>query len=373
MFVYEFPVLSETFILRQITGLVDDGHDVEIFAGGPDSSATKIHPDVNRYRLMERTRYAPWVAEDYHLMDHATLSERIPAQDRGLHYDVIHCHFGPMGVAGVWLRKEGVIDGPIVTSFHGFDLTAFPKGQDGPVYEQLFRSGEMFTANSSFSKERMVELGCPRETIVRLPVGLDPSFYHFRERKLNSGEPIRLLTVARLVEKKGLDFALRAVAMVAQVYPHVQYRIVGDGPLRDRLTILAHELGINDKVSLLGWKSEEELRGLYAEASIFLLPSVTTEEGDHEGLGLVLQEAQAVGLPVVSTLHDGIPEAVVDGESAFLVPERDIDTLGKMLTYLIEHPDLWPEMGRRGRRHVEENFDIHKLNDRLLDVYRRVM
>ena len=91
------------------------------------------------------------------------------------------------------------------------------------------------------------------------------------------------------------------------------------------------------------------------------------------GQGLVLLEAQAMGLPVISTLHNGIPDSVLDGQSGFFVPEKDINALAERLEYLIEHHELWPEIGRAGRRYVEENFDIHKLNDRLIKIYQQLL
>ncbi len=109
---------------------------------------------------------------------------------------------------------------------------------------------------------------------------------------------------------------------------------------------------------------------LYRSSHLFLLPSVTAGDGDMEGQGLVLQEAQAAGLPVVSTRHNGIPEGVRDGETGFLVPERDPAALAERLTYLVEHPEVWPAMGHAGRALVEAEFDIEILNDHLVDIYR---
>ncbi len=153
----------------------------------------------------------------------------------------------------------------------------------------------------------------------------------------------------------------------------MQYHIVGDGPLRKSIEMLIKQLSIQDKVNLLGWRTQDEIRQLYADAHIFVLSSVTASNGDKEGQGLVIQEAQASGLPVISTLHNGIPEGILDGKSGFLVPERDVDALAEKLIYLIEHPEIWPEMGRAGRAYVEANYDINKLNDRLVEIYKEVL
>lgn len=132
-------------------------------------------------------------------------------------------------------------------------------------------------------------------------------------------------------------------------------------------------MDIEDKVRLLGWKTQNEIRQLYSMSHIFILPSITSTKGDQEGQGLVIQEAQSMGLPIISTLLGGIPESIIEGKSGFLAPEKDIDALAERLEYLIKHHELWPEIGRVGRRYVEENFDIHKLNDRLIKIYQQVL
>ena len=191
----------------------------------------------------------------------------------------------------------------------------------------------------------------------------------------SDGEPIRILTVARLVEKKGLEYSIRAVAKVVNKHPkrEIEYKIAGEGFLRDELKALILELGMDDKIKLLGWCDQDEVRKLFSESHIFILSSVTAESGDQEGQGLVLQESQAVGMPVISTLHNGIPEGVQDGRSGFLVPERDVDALAEKLEYLILHPEVWPKMGRAGRKYVEEHYDIKKLNQQLVKIYEELL
>ena len=126
-------------------------------------------------------------------------------------------------------------------------------------------------------------------------------------------------------------------------------------------------------VKFLGAVEQNEVLNLYQKAHIFILPSVTASNGDREGQALVLQEAQATGLPVVSTLHNGIPEGVLDGKSGFLVPERDVNALAERLNYLIEHPELWPKMGFAGRKFVEEKYDIKKLTQQLVEIYQNLI
>ena len=402
-FVDKFPSLSETFILSQITGLIDRGYSVDIYADRPPRGI-KMHAEVERYGLLHRTHYRPrmpqsrvfravkalglllanWSKNRGSLLRSLNFLKygkkagslkllywAIPLLNKGP-YDIIHCHFGPNGLMAVLLRDIGVLQGKMITTFHGFDVNKYAIRTVQDVYRSLFGKGDLYTANTTFTANKVVALGCPPDKLVKLPVGLDMSKFTFQPRKPFPGEAIRIITVARLVEKKGIEYSIRAAAKVAKEYPNLKYQIVGDGYLRQSLEDLIAELGVEDKVELLGWKTQDEVRKLYKEAHIFVLSSVTASNGDQEGQGLVLQEAQAMGLPVLSTLHNGIPDGVLDGKSGFLVPERDVNALAEKMSYLIEHPEIWGEMGRAGRVHVEDHYNCDKLNDRLVEIYREL-
>ncbi len=396
-----FPTLSETFILNQITGLLDMAHDIEIFAGC-NPNEKRIHPDVQKYHLTAQAHYfnvprnkIKRIIKAMYLMivnfhkspikilkslnvfkyGKDALSLRllyILIRFLGRKFDIIHCHFGPNGIIGVLLKEIG-IKGKIITAFHGYDVNSYPKMADKNIYNNLFNKGNLFTVNTNFTKQRVLELGCDEKKIAILPVGFKVEKFRFLERRVKHGKIIKILTVGRLVEKKGHEYAIKAVANIAKKYRNIQYIIAGDGPLRKNLEDLASELKIRNHIRFLGAVEQDEVLKLYQQAHIFILPSVTASNGDQEGQALVLQEAQAVGLPVVSTFHNGIPEGVLDGKSGFLVPERNIDALEKKLQYLIEHPEIWPEMGRYGRKFVEEKYDIKKLNQRLVELYQKLI
>ena len=135
---------------------------------------------------------------------------------------------------------------------------------------------------------------------------------------------------------------------------------------------LISELNLQNSVTLHGARESAVVRRMMDGAHIFLLASVSID-GDQEGQGLVLQEAQASGLPVIATQHGAFPEGVVADESAFLVPERDPDAIAERLAFLIEHSETWPAMGQRGRKFVEQNYDIHKLNLQLAGIYEKAI
>jgi len=398
-----FPTLSETFILNQITGLIEMGHEIDIYSRF-NPNQEKIHPDVAKYNLLDRTYYFRPVPANklarllealYHIiynfhknpisilnsLNFFKYGKEALSLNNFYHvlpflrkkkYEIIHCHFGPNGNLGVLLREIGAIRGKIITSFHGYDVNTITQND---FYAQLFRHGDLFTVNTKFTKAKVLELGGDFKRTYILPVGLSLDKFPCKKRIIKADEAIRVLTVARLVEKKGLEYSIKAVAKVSCKYPNckVEYNIAGDGPLKDKLKSLILELGMEDKIKLLGWCNENEVRNLFEESHIFVLSSVTAENGDREGQALVLQEAQAVGLPVISTLHNGIPEGVLDGKSGFLVPERNVDALKKKLEYLINHPKICPEMGRAGRKFVEEHYDIKKQNKKLVKIYEELL
>jgi len=399
-----FPTLSETFVLNQITGLIDRGHEVEIFARRRGDTST-VHPDVWEYRLLDSIYYSVSVPQNlfkrilkaiwlvfvnFHKKPFVILRSlnvfaygREAASLRLLYdvlpyvgrkpYDIVHCHFGPNGRLITKLRKLGAIKGKLITTFHGYDVNSYPRKCGTDVYKELFHEADLLTVNTSFTANKVIEIGCPHSKIIKLPIGLDISKFSFDPRTYHRGDTVRILTVARLVEKKGIEYSIKSVAKVKKKQPNIEYRIVGDGELRKSLETLVKELKLTGTVYLLGWKISNEVLKLYEDAHIFVLSSVTAHNGDREGQGLVLQEAQAMGLPVLSTHHNGIPEGLLDGKSGFLVPERDVDALAERLSYLIQHPEVWPKMGQAGRAFVEANYDINKLNDRLVEIYQELV
>ena len=391
-----FPKLSETFILNQITGLLDLGHEVMIFAEY-NPNEKKVHPDVEKYQLMDRVLYfdipqnkikrvlkasyliiTNFYKNPIKIFKSLTLFRygKSALSLQGLYFlipfldtnfDIIHCHFGPNGIIGASLKEIGV-EAKIITTFHGYDMSTFILNNGTGVYNDLFSKGDLFLAISEHWEKKLVELGGDAKKIRVHRMGIDLEKFEFSERKILPGESVKILTVGRLVEKKGHKYAIKALAKLINKHKNVIYKIVGDGYLRGELESLVTELGIEKYVEFLGDVEDEELFRLYHDSHIFVLPSVTARNGGQEGIPVVLMETQAAGLPVISTFHSGIPEVVLDGESGFLVPERDVDALTKKLEYLVVHPEIWPEMGRAGRKCIELRYDVRKLNQQLVKI-----
>lgn len=278
---------------------------------------------------------------------------------------LLHAQFGVEGLCGLRLKRRTGL--PLLTSFHGYDAYRLPRRRLG-IYRELFAEGDLFLACSQSMRKQLLKLGCPDEKIRVLPLGVDTSTITFRERQSPGDGPVHILLVGRLVEKKGIPYALQAFAAVRRYHRNATLTIIGDGPERPTIEALLRKLNLTD-VRLLGAQSNEVVLREMQRAHLYLQPSVTALDGDAECTPVTLMEAQASGLPVVATWHAGISELVVDGKSGFLVSERNPHALAERLRYLIEHPGLWGPLGRAGRAVVEERFSRPRQVTALEEVY----
>ncbi|MEC4819976.1 MAG: glycosyltransferase [Scytonema sp. PMC 1069.18] len=400
----EFPVISETFILNQITGLLTRGHEVHIYGHYPENKS-KIHTDVEKFNVLKHTYYIPRIPNNYvwrvvkglgliivnFRKAPLVLLQSLNIFKYGIRaaslrllyavipmlksqpYDIIHGQFGMHGIEGMIYRQIGAIQGKLVTSFRGYDISWFVKEYGEGVYKDLFAQGDFFLTNCKFFQERVINLGCDKDKIIVHGSGIDCSRFNFKARYPQPDGKVRIATTGRLIEKKGIEYGIRGVAKVAKIYPNLEYNIIGDGNLREHLQQVIDSLGVADKVKLLGWKNQQEIIQILDKSHIFIAPSVTAADGNQDAPVNTLKEAMAMGLPVIGTVHGGIPELIQDGISGFLVPERDGDAIAQKLGYFIEHPEVWEQMGRVGRAYVEKHYDINKLNDELVEIYFRIV
>lgn len=287
---------------------------------------------------------------------------------------LIHAHFGPEGVYAMALAEQLKI--PFLVTFHGYDITlsrtAIWRTGKFLYYQLIFheqelkKKGSAFIAVSRFIRSKLLEKGYPEEKIIQHYIGVDTAKF---SPALRSADERYILCVGRHTQKKGIDTLLHAFAQVAKKHLGVSLVQVGAGPLTAELNALTTALGINHRVRFLGAQPHEMVLKLMRDAEIFALPSQTAKNGDCEGLPIVINEAAACGIPVVSTWHSGIPEAVLDGETGFLVTERDQSALAEKLDTLLCDRALGKEMGRQGRDLVCEIFDIRKQAVKLEAIY----
>ncbi|ESY68317.1 glycosyltransferase [Mesorhizobium sp. M0051] len=374
-----FPLLSETFVVDQMAGLLARGFDVEVVCDrtkGDDRIDRQMEPMAT---LLARTqhwwRWAAGISEFVRRLPPRLRYKASTALDmvfarRLNHCDVIVAHFGQNGERAAALKKWKALKPPIITIFHGADV-AIPARQAvlATQYAGLIKHGSLNLPVNDFFRRMLLEAGASQASTTVHHMGIDPREISYRWESWE-GTQLIVTTVCRLVEKKGVEFALRALASLAASHPEIDWRydIVGDGPLRVGLEQLAVELGLAGRVTFLGSLPHMEVKRRLRTAHLFLLPSVTASDGDMEGIPVALMEAMAAGLIAVSTHHSGIPELIEDQETGLLAPERDVSVLAAKLAWAAEHPQECERIAVAARRKVEDDFNADVLNERFAQM-----
>jgi colanic acid/amylovoran biosynthesis glycosyltransferase len=366
-----FPKRSETFVLNQIKGMVERGHDVSVLADEsiveqPVDSLPDWHKHLKSVKFIEpgATGYGRW---------HRVMPLRVKRAlrrraERAMcaEVDVLVCNFG-------WFGESVVRSAPhrnqskVVTIFHGADMSRSLLVAKNDPYKELFDNGGLFLPISAHWRAELISLGAPPERIALHRMGVDLDQFSFRTRTEVVGRPFRFITVCRFVEKKGIRFALEAMGDLAarSDVPGFTFEIIGDGPLDSALKEQVHILGLGDRVVFRGELPHEDVSLAMADADAFVLPSIVAQDGDMEGIPVVLMEAMASGLPVVSTRHSGIPELIQDRTNGLLANQEDSAGLAEILLVAMRDPAGQAERAILARRTVESRFDMKKLDDQL--------
>lgn len=388
-----FPLVTETFITRQIAGLIEKGHDVTVFsARKPDEDKQKelfqdyqmdkktIYtgaPNTYKEALIKTPLQAAKIGLKHpsyipELFDSIKFGKYAPERianmeaflDTNEEFDVVHAHFGLTGK--IWnFTKKNKVD-KYVVSFYGHDVSRAVK-ENPDIYDEMFNYTDNLTVLSEDMRQKLKDIGAPKEKIEKIPLSVDTEKF---QPKQTQNEIPKILTVARFTEKKGLKYAVEALSQIEQDF---EYHLVGDGNLREEIEKQVQEEGLDDQVVFHGWMANEEVKEKMQKSDIFLLPSITALDGDEEGTPTVLLEAQATGLPVVSTYHAGIPEIVKHGETGLLSEEKNLQKLGKNLKELLNSPQKREEFGVNGRKSIIQNYSMVAVTRRLEDLYRDLL
>lgn len=239
-------------------------------------------------------------------------------------------------------------------SAYGNDFLAARRRWHWPLTRALLRRAHPLITITRANAERLHGLGLPGARVVY--PGTDPQRFHPPPDRLSS--PLTLLTVSRLVSRKGIDTVIQALPALLDTFSDLQYQIIGEGPDRPRLEALARSLQVQDSVRFLGRATEDELPVCYRRAHVFVMPAREIPgDASVEGFGIVYLEASASGLPVVAGRSGGAVEAVKDGETGLLVPPDDPEALAQGLHRLLSSPALRDRMGRAGRRWATEEMN----------------
>lgn len=286
---------------------------------------------------------------------------------------LMHAHFGVTGYFASAIRSRLGI--PLVTTFYGYDVSMGEREPQWQArYHDLFSRGDLFLVEGPHMRERLIAAGCPREKVEIQPVGIDLARFSFRARHAGQQEPVMLLHSGRMVEKKGHEYSIRALADCMQAFPGLRLRFVGDGPRRPLLQRLAAELDVSDSVDFLGMLDSSRYLEELDRAHLALQPSLTASDGDSEGgAPTTLLEAAASGLPIVASRHADIPFVMGDEPGGFLVPERDAKAFSSALHRMLAARDSWAEFGKKGRLAVQANHDVDRTIPALEARYERLL
>ncbi len=292
---------------------------------------------------------------------------------------LVHAHFGPSGFS--FLRLKSIFKLPLITSFYGYDLSMLPYQNNTwkSRYKRLFKQGDCFLVEGHYMKKCLIRLGCPGEKIIVQHLGIDLSQIKFTSRKLERSNKIQVLIAGSFREKKGIPYAVEAFGKVREKYKNLRLTltIIGDStgaPREERekkkILEIIKKYRLNDYVRMMGYQPHSLFLKEIERHHIFLSPSVHACDGDIEGgVPVSIIEASASGMPILSTNHCDISEVVIDGQSGYLVPERNVDVLTEKLEFLVSNPSVWEEMGQKGRKHIEKNYNITSQVERLEEIY----
>jgi colanic acid/amylovoran biosynthesis glycosyltransferase len=311
-------------------------------------------------------RDAPWKISETELRGLQSILNKTNA-------GLLHIYFGQIAVHLLPLIRAW--KKPSIVSFHGADVTV---DMNKPAYReatrQMLEAVKLVLVRSESLRSAVIDLGCDEKKIEIQATGIPLDQFPFREDKLVAqATEWRLVQAGRLIEKKGIPVSLRAFSVFLRQYPNASLTIAGEGPLLGKLQELARELNIDQRVSFTGFLSQDQLRELYYASHIFLHPSQTGHDGNQEGIPNSMLEAMASGLPVFATQHGGIPEAIENGVSGVLVPERDHIKLAAALLGAVQTPGFLSRIAHNGAEIVRKNFDLRTQAQRLEEIYLRLM
>ena len=298
---------------------------------------------------------------------------RLSADLRRFQPSLVHAHFGQSGPAALALAESLGI--PLVVTYHGQDATIKDeesrRSWRGREYlrgrPRVMRGASLVIAVSDFIRQRLLQSGFPEAKVVTHRNGIDLRFF---DCPLQPREPIAVF-VGRFVEKKGCEYLVRALGHLRSQGCRVRGVLVGDGPRRAELEELAAQTQAD--VKFTGLLPSKEVRSWLARASVVVVPSVTASNGDSEGLPTVILEAQAMRTPVIATRHAGNAEGVLEGRSALVVNERDVQELAAGIRFFVQNPAAVESFGAEGRRFVRSCFDIDRQVEGLEGLYDRAL
>ncbi len=388
----DFPKLSETFILYEIIELIKMGVDIQILALS-EANEDIYHKEVDEFNLRNRTIYlsrnrkGKKIAKYFvliinfikcllmnprmfyrivlykkHILRNINWFASLNCRDEK--YDIIYCHFGYNALKILPLVKLEILHGNLFVVFHGVDISKHIKIYGESLYKELFGSVSGLLPISNLWLSRLIELGADidKTRVHRMGIPLDETQYRIPKK---TGQ-INSISLCRLVEKKGIEIAIRALYRLKNEI-NFKYRIIGDGILKDQIQRMIDDLELNDSISLEGSLRHNAVYELMNASDILLAPSHEALDGDKEGIPVTIMESMGIGLVVVSTTHSGIPELVDDGETGFLAIEKNVQSFEMKIKEAVNSD--WDLITKKARRKIEEEYTVKGNVNELVQLF----
>lgn len=367
---------TETFIFDTAVSLLDGGADVTVLTlrregSRPFPSIVELNPDARHgwSRIVAAAGRRLGLARKSASRE-AQIQRAIKEALSALRPDVVLANYGHGGVLLAPIAHELGI--PMVVSFHGADASRrASKPQWQEKYRNLFENCALVTGPSQYVVDRLVAMGCPRNQAKVLHYGINTDRLAATcLREPDQTRPVHFLFVGRLTAKKDPVGLLESFRICLDTLGpgRATLTMIGDGPLRETVAEAANRLGLGAALELAGSLPHDHVLGAYANADIYVQHSVVAPDGDSEGLPVSITEALAARLPVIATRHSGIPEVVMDGQTGYLVEERDYRAMGLRMADLAERPETWSTLGNAGQQLLEAEFAIPVVRTELLRI-----
>ena len=237
---------------------------------------------------------------------------------------------------------------------YGNDFLAAQNRWHHSLFNWLLKRAKPLVAISQTTEMLLQQCGLKATNIIH--PGTDPNRFTPADLK-NKNDDLTILTISRLVPRKGIDTVIKTIPSLFSEFPQIKYMVGGNGPEKQNLIQLAESLNVNQSVQFLGFVPDEELPHLYQDADIFIMLSHEENKESIEGFGIVYLEASATALPIIATRSGGIVEAVIDGETGILIPPNDIEACREALSLLLRSPEKRKKLGENGRKRVENEMN----------------
>jgi colanic acid/amylovoran biosynthesis glycosyltransferase len=397
MLVSEFPKLSETFIQSKFHKLLAEGWDVHIVCHRSNSQDWQFYPDLSQLPAAQRRVHPAWLQRPrwlaLFLLPLALLVGLLCAPSASLRYlrrgwprfgldtlrrfyldlqlillqpALLHFEFGALAPERMYLKE--LLGCKILVSFRGYDLNFV--GLEHPQhYQPVWQHADALHLLGQDLWQRAQRRGCPAEKPhFLIPPAIDLDFFSpppcsTAEDSGAQERPLRILSVGRLEWKKGYEYAFQAIRLLSDRGIACEYRVIGDGEYFEPLAFTRHQLGLTGTLELLGAQPKEAVRAHLAWADVFLHAAVS------EGFCNAVIEAQAMGVPVVTSDADGLSENVLDGVTGFVVPRRNATELAEKLIVLARNTTQRQQMGTAGQERVRQKFDLDSQIENFNQLY----